>query len=154
MSERSVPSTTIETLGVRSRNMRSIALAMCLAALIAGCAPSGSGGATYKIATAAQRSAFIHTALAGGVLGGQANTDGTACLWLGGQADRQALSWPYGYSARGNPLAVYDNAGNRVAAVGQSVTMAGGLLGDETHSILGCTGFTNFWGVGEVESAS
>src|SRR6478752_3865207 len=106
--------------------VRALLGPLCLAALIAGCAPSGSGSATYKIATAAQRSDFMHTALAGGVLGGETNTDGTACLWLGEQPDGQALSWPYGYSARGKPLAVYDDAGNRVAAVGQMVTMAGG----------------------------
>jgi hypothetical protein len=119
---------------------------------MAGCAPSGPLGPEYKIATATQPSDVMMLAQAVGVLGGQTNADGTACFWLGG-ADGTALFWPYGYSARTNPLAVYDDSGNRVAAVGQTVTMAGGLMGDDVHSITGCSGFTLYWGVGEVSSA-
>lgn len=66
------------------------------------------------------------------------------------ELDGSALSWPYGYSARANPLAVYDDSDNRVAVVGDRVTMAGGLMADSVHSITGCLGFTEFWGVGQV----
>jgi hypothetical protein len=34
------------------------------------------------------------------------------------ELDGSASSWPYGYSARANPLAVYDDSDNRVAVVG------------------------------------
>ena len=84
--------------------MRSTSLAIAFVALIAGCAPSSSGGITYKIATAAERSDFMHLARTDGVLNGQTNADGTACFWLGDVTSGVALSWPYGYSARGNPL--------------------------------------------------
>jgi hypothetical protein len=135
------------------RKMRSISLAMCITALIGGCAPNGPVGPEYKIATAPEPSGLMLFAQAVGVLGGQTNTDGTACFWLGDAGSGTALFWPYGYSARTNPLAVYDASGNRVAAVGQTVTMGGGLMGDDVHSITGCSGYTSYWGVGQVQSA-
>ena len=115
-------------------------MAICLAALIAACAPPGSDGPVYKIATATQRSGVMSLANAVGVLDGKLNADGTACFWLGGSA----LSWPDGYSARRNPLAVYDDRGNVVATVGQKVSMAGGLMSDNVNSINGCSDFTMY----------
>ena len=133
---------------------RGAALAIALsAASMAACTPSTSGS-TYKIATASVRSDFILLARTEGVLGGRTNPDGTACFWLGQSDAGVALSWPYGYSARANPLAVYDDSGNRVATVGQRVVMAGGTLADGVSSIPGCSGFTVFWGVGRVEHVS
>jgi len=122
----------------------------------AACGGDGSqvGGASYKIATASARSDLMNLASADGILQGQINGDGTACFWLGTSSGGQALSWPYGYSARGNPLAVYDDTGNRVAAVGQRVTLTGGLMSDNVHSITGCSGFTEFFGVGQFDSAT
>jgi hypothetical protein len=122
----------------------------------AACGENSShvGGASYKIAAATARSDYMHLAGAGGILQGQINGDGTASFWLGTSSGGQALSWPYGYSARDNPLAVYDDAGNRVAAVGQKVTMTGGLMADNVHSITGCSGFMEFFGVGQVDSAT
>ena len=134
--------------------MRTASSAIALAAaLMAACAPASSEP-PYKIATASVRSDFINLARTEGVLNGRTNLDGTACFWLGQVGARVALSWPYGYSARDNPLAVYDDSGNRVATAGERVTMAGGMMADGVSSITGCSGFTLFWGVGRVVSAS
>ncbi len=115
--------------------------------------PASTATVSYKIATASVRSNSINPARADGVLGGQTNGDGSACFWLSTGRDKIALSWPYGYSARVSPLTIYDDTGKPLAQVGEIVTMAGGLLPDNVHSITGCTGFTKFWGVGEVVSA-
>lgn len=128
--------------------------AACLLSSACGTEVSQGGGAAYKIATASVRSDYMDLARAVGMLQGQVNGDGTACFWLGTRSAGQALSWPYGYSAKDNPLAVYDDKGNRVATVGQRVTMAGGLMPDTVRSITGCSGFTAFFGVGEVDSTT
>ena len=91
------------------------------------------------------------TALTGGVLNGRTNPDGTACLWVGQGSEAHALYWPFGYSAGGNPLTVYDGSGRAVATVGQHVSLGGGLMPDDVHSIFGCNGFTSFWIVGIIE---
>lgn len=135
-----------------STRLRASVLAAALV-FVAACAPSGSG-TTYKIATATARSDFMNLARTEGVLNGQTNIDGTACFWLGQVTAGLALSWPYGYSARDDPLAVYDDSGTRVAAAGQRVVMAGGMMGDSVHSITGCSGFTQLWGVGRVDEAN
>ncbi len=118
--------------------------------LITACGGAALAGDSYKIATAPGLSGAIHQARAEGVLHGQTNSDGTACFWIDGAPDSRALSWPHGYSARDNPLAVYDETGHRLVAVGQFVVMDGGLLADDVHSIVGCQDFTQFWGVGRV----
>jgi len=102
---------------------------------------------TYRIAT--RRSDFYLLALVGGVLRGKANPDGTACLWLGDGSERMVLLWPSGYSARGNPLSVYDQSGALVGVVGQRVSLGGGPGPDDVRnvSVLGCTGFSAVWGV-------
>jgi hypothetical protein len=129
---------------------------------------AGMGALTYRLATAPVRTNLILLARLDGVLSAQANIDGTACFWVGNGTERIALSWPWGYAARGSPLApalgwahagshsrlaVYDETGRRVAEVGQRVTMGGGLMGDEVQSIVGCSGFPRFWGVGKVIGA-
>lgn len=137
--------------------MRLASFAVASAFLIAGACSgetSREDGETYVIATASTRSDAMHLARSEGVLQGRVNGDGTACFWLGNSSDGRALYWPYGFSARSEPLAVYDDARNRVAAVGQRIIMAGGLMGDSVHSIKGCSGFTQFWGVGQVISAA
>src|SRR5258708_27189842 len=128
-------------------NVRGASLAIASAFLIAAACTGGAPtGETYKIATASVRSDAILGARMEGVLQGQVNSDRTACFWIGASTG-MALSWPYGYSARANPLAVYDDARNRVAAVGQRVAMGGGLMADIVRSITGCPGFTEVWGV-------
>jgi len=41
-----------------------------------------------------------------------------------------------------------------VAVVGERVTMGVGTLADDVRSILGCVGFTRFWGVGLVDKST
>ena len=121
--------------------------------LLIACGPASGSSGSYQIATANVRSDVILLARLDGVLGGRTNPDGTACIWVGQGSEAIALSWPYGYSAGGNPLTVYDDSGKSVATVGQRVVFAGGTMPDEVQSILGCDGFTNFWGVGLVAEA-
>jgi hypothetical protein len=108
---------------------------------------------TYRIAAAPTRGDVILRARAEGVLRGQPNADGTACFWLGDSTTGEALSWPYGFTAGGKPLTVYNDLGKPVASVGQYVVFGGGLMSDSVHSILGCNGFATFWVVGEVVAA-
>jgi len=77
----------------------------------------------------------------GGVLGGRANADGTACFWLGTDPDRLALIWPPRYSARSNPLTIVDENGSAVATVGESVNFDGSVAAPEdiqAKPVLGC----------------
>jgi hypothetical protein len=136
------------------KRWRAFAGALIAAAILVGInfwAHSGPGA--YRLASSSIKSDASLLARSEGVLHGQANSDGTACFWLGNGGDARALFWPYGYSAGGFPLALYDDSGKRVATVGQYVVLAGGLMPDEVHSIVGCPGFTRFWGVGYVAEA-
>lgn len=123
--------------------------------LLAGCGQihqSSSGaspGGPLKIATASEPHAFFPLARAQGDLHGQVNSDGTACLWITMNTHDEALLWPYGYTARGNPIAVYDDSGSRVALVGQQIVV-GGAREVGVTSILGCSGFQAVWMVGSV----
>src|SRR5215469_3402764 len=83
------------------------------------------------------------TALAQGTLFGTINRDGTACFWLGTGADREALIWPDGVSARADPLRVIrtENGQERTfATVGDHVAVGGGLASPikGAISVLGC----------------
>jgi len=101
---------------------------------------------TYRIATF--RSDVYMQARLDAVLRGQANPDGTACLWVDDGPDRMALVWPSGYTARGNPLAVYDEHGALVGVVGKQVTLGGGRGAPDDGrpvSVLGCSGFFSTW---------
>lgn len=102
---------------------------------------------SYKVAT-------IYSPIGGarantgvqGVLGGQTNADGTACLWLQSDgSDRNALLWPNGYSAHGKPLTISDQNGRAIGVVGQFVILDGSTMAPEdietkgrTVGILGC----------------
>ncbi|MDQ6879101.1 MAG: hypothetical protein M3082_15710 [Candidatus Dormibacteraeota bacterium] len=74
------------------------------------------------------------------VLRGQTSADGSACFWFGSGDDRTALHWPPGYSARDNPLSVFDAKGHMIATVGERVTLDGGSAPDDViaKGILGC----------------
>lgn len=124
-----------------------------LIVLLCACGLSPGGATSYRIASASVKGDAINMAGLFGVLQGRSNSDGTACLWVGHGSEARALTWPYGYTAGGSPLTVYDDTGVGVAVVGQRVTFAGGLLPGYVHSILGCQGLTKFWGVGRVEEA-
>ena len=77
-----------------------------------------------------------------GVLGGRTNTDGTACFWLGNDGDAVALMWPPRYSARGNPLTIFNENGQAVATVRQFVNFDGSTTASEdvmAKAVLGCS---------------
>jgi hypothetical protein len=136
-----------------ARRARVLALLVLLTGL-SSCVPGSVTPGGYRIATSPVQGDLELLALAGGDLHGRANGDGTACLWLGDGPHASALYWPYGYSARGAPIAIYEAGGVKVATVGQRVQMSGGHLADDVRSILGCHGFTQFWGVGHVVEAT
>jgi hypothetical protein len=126
-------------------------LIVLVALLSVGIAWSRIGGlgpaTTYRIATV-QSGAYMQAGL-DALLHGQANPDGTACLWVDDGPDRMALIWPSGYIARGNPLAVYDQHDALIGVVGKHVTIGGGR-GRPTDappvSVLGCYGyFSDVW---------
>lgn len=142
----------------------TVAIVLALVAVWAS-----AGSVTYRVATAPRPSNDFLTARIEGRLGGQVNIDGTACFWLGAGSHREALYWPFGFTAQGSllnvvrpladaspvgRLAVYDETGRRVAEVGQYVVMGGGVLGEDVHSIAGCSDFPGLWGVGIVVSAT
>jgi hypothetical protein len=99
---------------------------------------------SYKVATwYAPKGSVILRPNTGvsGVLHGQANADGSACFWLAADGeDREALEWPPGYSARPNPLSIYDQDGHIVATVGDDVILGGGTAPEAViaSGIFGC----------------
>jgi hypothetical protein len=148
---------------VKDQRPRAVAIAIVLVTLVW---LTGSETSGYRIATASSPSEFMLLARATGTLQGQVNLDGTACFWIGDTRNGEAISWPFGYSARGTAiaslfepsiggrshLAVYNQAGQRVAQVGQRVVMAGGLMPSDVKSILGCAGFAQLWTAGNVRT--
>jgi hypothetical protein len=78
---------------------------------------------SYKVATWYSRTPSAGFLTSGtGVLGGQTNADGSACFWLVSDGEgRSALEWPPGYSARGNPLSIFDEKGQMIATVGEVI---------------------------------
>jgi hypothetical protein len=100
---------------------------------------------TYRIATMPNE--YYLLVRLDTVLQGQANSDGTACLWYGVGAERVAFVWPPGYIARGNPLAVYDGSGALIGVVGKHVSLGGGggPNGGAKVSVLGCPEVSGVW---------
>jgi hypothetical protein len=96
---------------------------------------------SYKVATWYATTPSAGSLTSGtGLLGGQTNADGSACFWLGSAEDRAALLWPPGYSARGNPLSIFDEKGQMIATVGKVVTLDGGVAPEDViaKGIFGC----------------
>jgi len=121
----------------------------------AGPAVTSPTAATYRVATSPEGVNYL-MARVDGVLHGQVNPDGTACLWLGDGSDRMALMWPYGYKARGNPLSVYDQNGALIGVAGTHVSLGGGggaPIEGRAVAVLGCSGFSRVWGVAPNWSA-
>ena len=53
-----------------------------------------------------------------------------------------ALIWPAGYTAKGTPLAVFDQTDKRIGVVGRPVALGGGLVPPDFHDpVPGCTGY-------------
>jgi len=98
------------------------------------------GMARYRIATASRPGGSYMLALFSGKLDGQVNPNGTACFWLGVGTDRYAISWPFGFSAAGPPLTLYNSDGRKGATIGQQVSIGGGGAPDGTPNPLGCSG--------------
>ena len=109
-------------------------------------------GSTYPVATTGcSHSCLSLAALLEGMLCGQVNSDGTACLWIGERATGIALIWPGGFTVRGSPLTVYDGSGFPVAVVEWPVQLGGGLLPPEfVGAVFGCSGFSEAWIAGAV----
>jgi hypothetical protein len=108
--------------------------------------PLSPGAVRYRIAAALRPGLSYLAALATGTLGGQANKDGTACFWIGNGTDRYAISWPYGYSALGPPLSVYNDKAKLIGRIGQHFSLGGGNGPDGTPNPLGCHGtFNGVW---------
>jgi hypothetical protein len=107
--------------------------------------PLPPGAVRYRIAAASRPGLGYLSALMTGTLGGQANKDGTACFWIRTGTNRYAISWPYGYSALGPPLSVYNDKAKLIGRIGQDFSLGGGGGADGTPNPLGCHG--TFYGV-------
>ena len=81
------------------------------------------------------------------MLDARLNADGTACLYTG----NRALLWPAGFTARGTPLALYDEHNEIVGVVGWPMLFGGGNI--DASLIAGCSGFSHLWVVGGVQQS-
>ena len=116
----------------------------------AACGPIGPG--TYRLATTSATPGAGYLAGLAGVLEGQVNSDGSACLWVEGESGaRTNLIWPGGYAAVDKPLRVIDALGKTVATVGETVELQGGdSAGVQAE---GCSSISKSWLVAKVISA-
>jgi hypothetical protein len=97
----------------------------------------------YRIAIAPREPNLL--TILDGILNAQVNNDGTACLWMSAQKSSTAVIWPTGFTARGNPLVVYDDKGARVAAAGDRLKVgAGQVRSIDVRPVLGCTGLGQY----------
>ena len=121
-----------------------------------GSSPAAQGPNQDRIATGPPGVEVHNLATAYGVLSGKGNADGTACFWFDNAGIREALVWPSGYKAGGTPLGVYNSTGSLMAAVGNSVRFGGASSTpqDLGSSVVGCTGYSRVFVVGEVNSNS
>lgn len=131
------------------RTSPAILVCSCLLLVVSCGQPGGSiTDGNFTLATHPATAGRM-LALSGGILSGQVNSDRSACLWIGEEPQRMALIWPAGFTARGTPITVFDGNDKIVAAVGQKVTLGGGLAPDGTR-VFGCTAFAQAWIVGRV----
>jgi hypothetical protein len=95
-------------------------------------------------------------ALMAGRLAGHVNQDGTACFWLHDGEGRTYILWPDGWSAHGDPLGVFNQAGARVATVGETLNFGGGMFYETEMKtpVVGCGTVKRAFLVGEVQKAS
>ena len=121
-----------------------MAVAVVLAGCAAGAVPPTNPREELRIAT---NGPGIHnglTALYGGVILGTDNGDGTACFGTR-PADQVPIIWPYGSSARRNPLRVLDAKGGTIAVDGQTVNLGGGFAPVQTGHLIGCGAADTAW---------
>ena len=136
------------TTGVVLGAVFSVAICAC------GATGANQDSSVLRVSTGPADAQYHGLAGVRGILEGMANSDGTACFWLGTGSETTALMWPYGYTAREQPLAVFDGAGNQKVIVGQRVNFAGDniLVSDiKVKQILGCPGLVRVFVVGAVE---
>src|SRR5438128_2348283 len=121
---------------------QSLVLGALCALLAASCSPAAAlHEGTYTVATAAPEANLL--SILYGTADAHLNFDGTACLSIVWRATRTAIVWPTGYTAEGNPLAVYDGHGRQVVVAGEQLSLSGGqVLSRQARKVAGCSGFT------------
>jgi len=112
------------------------------ALVMASCSPAAAlHEGTYVIATAAPEANLL--SIFSGTAEAQLNFDGTACLSIAWKTTHTAIVWPTGYTAQGNPLAVYDGHARQVLVAGEKVSLGGGqVVSSSARKVAGCSGFT------------
>ena len=117
-------------------------LAALCALLAASCSPVAAlHEGSYSIATAAPEANLV--SIFYGTADAQLNFDGTACLSIVWKTTRTVILWPLGYTAQGNPLAVYDGHGRQVLVAGEKQSLSGGqVVASRERKVAGCSGFT------------
>jgi hypothetical protein len=117
-------------------------LAALCAVLAASCSPVAAlHEGSYSIATAVPEANFL--TILDGTAQAQLNFDGTACLSIVWETTRTVIVWPLGYTALGNPLAVYDGHGRQVLVAGEKRSLGGGqVMSSRARKVAGCSGFT------------
>lgn len=146
----------IEMLRRRWRIAVPVAIATIVLLAVALTLATLRGNAAYPVVTWETAgghgipSARATTGLSG-TLAGLVNSEGTACFWLVTPSNSEiGLLWPPHYSARGNPLTVFNEKEVAVASVGQSVVLDGATMAPESIQQRGIPGCPNTSGVGLV----
>ena len=67
-------------------------------------------------------------ALSGGTLTGGTLPGGQYCVWLADRGEVIPVIWPYGYSARLDPLEILDRHGTVLAREGDLLIVGGGQI--------------------------
>lgn len=115
--------------------------ALC-ALLATSCSPLAAlHEGTYSIATAVPEANLL--TILDGTAEARLNFDGTACVSTVWRNTRTAIVWPTGYTAQGNPLAVYDTRARQVLVAGEKLSLGGGqVMSSRARKVAGCSGFT------------
>ncbi len=112
-----------------------------VAVFAAACGSQPGPFDAFRIATAPPDSQLL--TILNGQLSAQVSNDGTACLSVTFGQSRTAVIWPAGFTARGNPIAVYDADGKLLAVAGQQVKVGGGLVSSsQSRKAPGCAGIS------------
>src|ERR1700674_486748 len=121
---------------------RPLWLAALCAVLAASCSPVAAlHEGSYSIATAAPEANLL--TILDGTAEAQLNFEGTACVSTVWRNTRTAIVWPTGYTAQGNPLAVYDTSARQVLVAGEKLSLGGGqVMSSRARKVAGCSGFT------------
>jgi len=112
------------------------------ALLMVSCSPAAAlHEGAYTIATAAPEANLL--SIFSGTAEARLNFDGTACLSIAWKTTHTAIVWPAGYTAQGNPLAIYDRHARQVLVAGEKLSLGGGqVVSSRARKVAGCSGFT------------